>query len=72
MQLQRGLFMRVLKDMVDALCVEQGRAALDAMNLVALLKQEFGQIGSILSSDPGNQRLFHPNPLIPHPGRRRI
>jgi hypothetical protein len=48
------LDVRVLIEVIDAIGVEQRRAALDAVNLVALLQQEFGEIGPVLSGDTGD------------------
>src|SRR5579863_1860218 len=31
----------------------------DAVNFIALVKKELGEVGTILTTDPGNQRLFH-------------
>jgi hypothetical protein len=42
---------------VDALGVEQRGAALDAVHLVALLQQEFRQIGAVLPGDAGDECL---------------
>jgi hypothetical protein len=50
---------RILVEMVDAGGIEQRRPALDPMNLVALLEQEFGQVGPVLAGDPGDQCFFH-------------
>jgi hypothetical protein len=38
--------------------VERGRPPLDAVNDVALLKQETGKVSAILSGDSGNKRGF--------------
>ena len=46
----------VLLEVVDALGVEERAAPLDAVHDVALLEQEFGQIGPILAGDPGDER----------------
>jgi hypothetical protein len=40
---------------VNPLRVEEGRAALDPVYDVALLKQKFSKIGTILTRDTGNQ-----------------
>ena len=50
--------MRVLVEMVDPVGVEQGRAAFDAVDGVAFLEQEFGEIGTILAGDAGDQCGF--------------
>jgi hypothetical protein len=41
---------------VDALGVEQRAAPLDAVDDVALVEQEFGQISAVLAGDPGDER----------------
>mmetsp|Transcript_47033 Transcript_47033/g.87364 ORF Transcript_47033/g.87364 Transcript_47033/m.87364 type:complete len:234 (+) Transcript_47033:55-756(+) len=46
----------VLVDVVDTAGVEGRGAADDAVNLVSLVNQQLGQIGSILSSDPSDER----------------
>ena len=52
------LHMRVLVEMVDAVGVEEGGAALDAVDNVALLQQELGQIGAVLAGNAGNESNF--------------
>jgi hypothetical protein len=49
---------RVLVEMVNAAGVERRRPALDAMDDIALFEQQFGQIGPVLTGNPGNQRDF--------------
>jgi len=49
---------RILVEVVDAIGIEQRGAALDAVNDVAFFKQKFGEIGTILAGDPGNQCSF--------------
>jgi hypothetical protein len=51
----RVLLVRVLVDMVDPLGVELARSALDAVDRVAFLEQEFGQILSVLAGDAGDE-----------------
>ena len=46
---------RVLVQVIHAIGIEQRRAPLDAVDLVALLQQEFGQIGAVLAGDASNQ-----------------
>ncbi len=41
--------MRIDIDVIDALGVERGRAALDAMDDIALLQQQLCQIGAVLA-----------------------
>ena len=55
----RVLDVRVLVEVVDAVGVEQRSAALDAVHLVALFQQEFGQIGAVLAGDAGDECYFH-------------
>jgi len=50
--------MRVLVQVIDSVSVEQAGTTLDAMNPLAFLEQEFGQVGPILTSDPSNERNF--------------
>lgn len=42
----------------DAIGVEGAGSADDAVNKISFGEQEFGQIGTILASDAGNQRFF--------------
>ena len=44
--------------MIDAVGVERRCAALDAVDLVALLEQKLGQIRAVLARDAGDQRLL--------------
>ncbi len=52
------LHMRVFIDMVHPLGVEQRRAALDAVDLVTLLKQELGEVATVLAGNSSYQRSF--------------
>jgi hypothetical protein len=47
-------FVRVAVQVVDAVGVEERRAALDAVHLVALVEQELGEIGAVLAGDAGD------------------
>jgi hypothetical protein len=49
-----GIFVEV----VDAVGVQQGRAALDSVDFIALLEKELCEIGAILSGDAGDQSSF--------------
>src|SRR5262249_34391382 len=51
---------QVLEDVDDTAAVERGRAANDAVNLVAFFEEKLGQIGAILARDAGDERAFHP------------
>jgi hypothetical protein len=54
-QLERHLgLVRVAVQVVDAVGVEERRAALDAVHLVALVEQELGEIGAVLAGDAGD------------------
>jgi hypothetical protein len=55
----RAIHMRILVDVVDAAGVEAGGAADDAMNLIAFFQQQFGQIGTVLAGDAGDECFFH-------------
>ena len=49
----------VLVQVVDSLRVEGRGPALDAVHFVALLEQEFCQVGAVLAGDAGDQSLLH-------------
>ena len=57
------LVVGILIDVVDTAGVERGRPALDAVDLVALGQQQFGEVRAVLSrragyeGDPGHRRL---------------
>jgi hypothetical protein len=47
-------------EVLDAARVEGGGAADDAVHLIALAEEEFGEIGTVLARDAGDERaLFH-------------
>ncbi len=50
--------MRVLIEMIDAVGVDERGAALHAVNDIAFLDQQFGQIGAVLAGYAGNQCDF--------------
>ncbi len=56
--------MWVLVEMIDAVGIEQGAAALDPVDLIALGEQQLGKIGSILSGDAGDQSPFLHSPAF--------
>ena len=56
---ERALVVLVLVEMIHTLRVKGGGAALQAMDFVSFRKEQFGQIGAVLSSDSGNQGFFH-------------
>ena len=75
MQKQPGAgLVRILVEVLDPLGVERAGPADQAVDLVALGQQEFGQIGAILSGDAGNQRpsWIIMIPLNGHRGRRGV
>ena len=45
-------------EVLNALGVEAGRAADEAMDLVALVEQELSEVGAVLAGDAGNQCAF--------------
>jgi hypothetical protein len=57
--------MRILVQVVDAVSIEERCATLDAMNLIALRQEQFGEICPVLSRYAGNQRfLSHSGRLL--------
>src|ERR1700722_13397698 len=57
MQLETDVFLvRILVQVIDSIGIERGCAALDAMNEVPLVEQEFGEIRAILSRNARDQR----------------
>jgi hypothetical protein len=48
-------FVRIVVEVVHAVCVEQAGAALDAVDGVAAVEQEFRQVGAILARDSGDE-----------------
>ena len=50
--------MRVVIEMIDAAGVERRRAALDAVDDIALAEQKLGKIGAVLAGDAGDQCNF--------------
>src|SRR5688572_1692240 len=44
--------------MVDALCIEKGRAALDAVHDIILGEKELGEVRAVLPRDAGDERNF--------------
>ena len=49
---------RILIEMIDPVGVEGRGPPLDAVNDVALVEQEFGEIGAVLAGDAGDERDF--------------
>ena len=52
------VFVRVLVQVVDAVRVELGSAAFDAVDFVALAEQELGEVGAVLARDAGDECFF--------------
>jgi len=46
---------RILVEMIYSVGFDQGGAAFDAMHLVALFQQQFGEVGPVLAGYTGNQ-----------------
>ena len=58
-QLELGVVhMRILVQMIDAVGIEQGGTAFHTVHHVALLQQQLGQVGTVLSCDAGDQCDF--------------
>ena len=49
---------RILIEVIDAVGVEEGAAALDAMDDIALPEQEFGKVGAVLAGNAGDESFF--------------
>ena len=49
---------RILIQVIDAIGIERRRAALDAVDDVALVEQKLRQIGAILAGDSGDKCNF--------------
>ena len=54
-----ALLVRVLVEVVDAVGVEERRAPLDAVNLVAFGEEELREVRAVLAGNPCDQCLFH-------------
>ena len=44
--------------------LNERRAALDAVHLVALVEQQLGQVGAVLAGDAGDQSRFFISPCL--------
>ncbi len=51
-------FVRVLVEVVNAGRIEKRGTALDAMDDVALVEQQFGEVGAVLAGDAGDECNF--------------
>ncbi len=51
-------FVAVVVQVINSVGVEEGGAALDAMHCVALVEQEFGEVGAVLTGDAGDEGDF--------------
>ena len=49
----------ILIDVIDALGVEEGRAAFDAVDFVAFFQKEFREVGTVLAGDACDECFFH-------------
>ena len=50
--------LRILIEVIDAGGIEGRRPALDAMDVVAFGKQQFREVGAVLTRDAGDQGSF--------------
>ncbi len=48
--------MRIVIEVIDASGVDERRASLDAVDDVAFVEKEFGEIGPVLPRDAGDKR----------------
>ena len=51
-------FVTILDKVVNSVCIEEASAALDSMDDVALVEQEFGKIRTVLASDASDEGDF--------------
>jgi hypothetical protein len=51
--------MAILVEVIDAACIEGACAADDAVDFVALVEEEIGEVGTVLAGDAGDERSFH-------------
>jgi hypothetical protein len=66
MQLEADVFVvRILVQVINAIGIEGGRAAFDAMHGVALAEQELSQIGAVLPRYSRDQRRLRQVVLQP-------
>ena len=49
-------FVGLVEKVIDAIGIKERRPPLDAVDGVALLQQELGEVGPVLPGDPGDQR----------------
>ena len=56
--------MGIAIEMIDASCIERRRAALDSVDGVAFIEQEFCEVSAVLASDAGDES----NPTFAGPG----
>ena len=52
------LLVRILIEMIDSIRIKERRPALDAVDLVALLDEELGQVRAVLAGDPRDERAL--------------
>jgi len=52
-------FVRVLIEVVNSVGIEKGSSSFDPVNNVSLFQKKFGEIRSVLSSNPSNNCSFH-------------
>ena len=57
-------FMGVFVQVIDTACIKSARPADQAMHFVAFVKQQFREVGTILSCNASNERSLHPQ-LLP-------
>ena len=48
-----------LIQMINTICIEQGGAAFDTVDFIALVQKEFRQIGTVLPGNAGDECFFH-------------
>ena len=59
------LLVRVAVEVVDPVGVEAGRAADEAVHLVAAIEQLLGEVGAVLPGDAGDEGAGHERRMLP-------
>lgn len=52
------VYVRILVEVIDSICVKQRRTTLQAMHLITLAQQKFCQVGAVLSGNACDQGYF--------------
>ena len=50
--------MRVFVEVIDPVCIEQGRATAESVNCISLSQKKFRELSTVLARDSCNERSF--------------